>query len=74
MGDGEPDEASPLPLPFPLSCVGFLLMVSLPSRYYVKASCLQIHPYPICNFNFGPSATFVLLAAAPFLIAIILGL
>ena len=52
----------------------FLLMVALPSGYYVKASCLQIHPYPICDFHFGPSATFVLLATVPFLIAIILGL
>ncbi len=52
----------------------FLLMVALPSRHYVKASCLQVHPYPICNFHFGPSATFVLLATVPFLIAIILGL
>ena len=51
----------------------FLLMVALPPRYYVKASCLQIHPYPICNFHFGPSVTFVLLVTAPFLIAIILG-
>ena len=52
----------------------FLLMVSLPWRYYVKASCLQIRPYPICSFHFSPSATLVLLATAPFLIAIILGL
>ncbi len=52
----------------------FLLMVALPLEYYVGASCLQTHPYPICGFHFGPSATFVLLATAPFLITIILGL
>ncbi len=52
----------------------FLLMVALPSRYYVKASCLQIRPYPICDFHFGPSATFVLLVTAPFPIAIALAL
>ncbi len=52
----------------------FLLMIALPPRYYVKTSCLQIHPYPICGFHFGSSATFVLLATVPFLIAIILGL
>ncbi|ASJ04508.1 hypothetical protein [Thermococcus barossii] len=60
--------------PFLFPAWEFLLMVSLPSRYYVKAFCLQIHPYPICDFHFGPSATFVLFATAPFLIAIILGL
>ncbi len=52
----------------------FLLMVSLPSGYYVKASCLQVYPYPICDFHFEPSATFVLLAIVPFLIIIFLGL
>ncbi|NJE61070.1 hypothetical protein [Thermococcus sp. 21S7] len=52
----------------------FLLMILLPSEYYVGASCLQTHPYPICGFHFSPSATFVLLVTAPFLISIILGL
>ncbi|AEK72322.1 hypothetical protein GQS_02105 [Thermococcus sp. 4557] len=52
----------------------FLLMILLPSDYYVGASCLQIRPYPICGFYFSPSATFVLLVTAPFLISIILGL
>ncbi|QDA31290.1 hypothetical protein FH039_06340 [Thermococcus indicus] len=52
----------------------FLLMILLSPGYYVKASCLQIHPYPICGFHFSPSATFVLLVTAPFLISIILGL
>ncbi|KUH34306.1 hypothetical protein APY94_02280 [Thermococcus celericrescens] len=51
-----------------------LLMILLPSGYYVGASCLQTHPYPICGFHFRPSATFVLLVTAPFLISIILGL
>ncbi|ASJ07051.1 hypothetical protein [Thermococcus pacificus] len=52
----------------------FLLMILLPPEYYVGASCLQTHPYPICSFHFSPSATFVLLVIAPFLISIILGL
>ncbi|BAD85321.1 hypothetical membrane protein [Thermococcus kodakarensis KOD1] len=52
----------------------FLLMILLPSEYYVGASCLQIRPHPICAFHFSPSATFVLLVTAPFLISIILGL
>ena len=60
--------------PFLFPVWEFLLMLLLPSEYYVGASCLQTHPYPICDFDFSPSLVFVLLTTVPFLIAIILGL
>lgn len=52
----------------------FLLMVLLPPDYYVGASCLQRHPYPICTFHFSPSSAFILLVIAPFIVSIFLGL
>lgn len=50
------------------------LLYKLPPEYYVGASCLQTHPYPICGFHFRPSLTFVLLVMAPFAVSIFLGL
>jgi len=52
----------------------FLLMILLPSEYYVKASCLQIHPYPICHFYFGPSPFLFLVIALPFTIVALFAL
>jgi|GEM_PF-6475647 len=60
--------------PFLFPAWEFLLMVLLPSEYYVGATCIQKHPYPICTFHFAPSLVFVILVMAPFVISILLGL
>lgn len=60
--------------PFLFPAWEFLLMILLPSEYYVGASCLQTHPYPICDFHFSPSLAFVVLVMAPFMASILLGL
>ncbi|WP_148882334.1 hypothetical protein [Thermococcus aciditolerans] len=60
--------------PFLFPAWEFLLMVLLPREYYVGATCLQIHPYPICRFYFEPSPLFFLVAALPFIIVALLAL
>ncbi|GAB6135091.1 hypothetical protein [Thermococcus prieurii] len=60
--------------PFLFPAWEFLLMILLPSEYYVNASCLQIHPYPICHFYFGPSPFLFLVIALPFTIVALFAL
>jgi len=52
----------------------FLLMILLPSEYYVGASCRQVRPYPICRFYFEPSLIFFLVVALPFITAALFAL
>ena len=52
----------------------FVVLLILPSEYYVGASCLQTHPYPICGFHFSPSLAFFLAVTLPFMLAVAVSL
>ncbi|MBP1910889.1 hypothetical protein [Thermococcus stetteri] len=52
----------------------FLLWRALPPRYYVRAACLQLHPYPVRTFHFEPSLFFATLVVLPSAVLLGLGL